>query len=82
LTAEEFELLSAHEAEAILAERYTRLTEAGYPPTSALLAATRLEIDVDLAAQLLSERPQTTSVCVLFRGDHAGRLAIDRSVNY
>jgi hypothetical protein len=38
MTAEEFELLSVDEAEAILAERYTRLTEAGYPPTSALIA--------------------------------------------
>jgi hypothetical protein len=66
LTAEEFELLSTDDAEAVLAERYTRLTEAGYPPTSALLAATRVQIDIDVAARLVSERPQINSVCVVF----------------
>ena len=66
MTAEEFELLSTDDAEAVLAERYTRLTEAGYPPTSALLAATRVQIDIDVAARLVSERPQINSVCVVF----------------
>jgi hypothetical protein len=55
MTAEEFELLSADEAEAILAERYARLTEAGYPPTSALVAATHVEVDIGVAEQLVDE---------------------------
>jgi hypothetical protein len=55
MTAEEFELLSAAEAEAILAERYTRLTEAGYPPTSALVAATHIEVDIEVAEQLVHD---------------------------
>ncbi len=66
MTKKEFELLSADEAELFLAERYTRLTEAGYPPTSALFAATHVEIDVEVAGQLLCEGPPTASICTLF----------------
>jgi hypothetical protein len=55
MTAEEFELLSADEAEAILAERYARLTETGYPPTSALIAARHVEVDIGVAEQLVDE---------------------------
>jgi hypothetical protein len=43
------------EAEAILAERYARLTEAGYPPTSALVAATHVEVDIGVPEQLVDE---------------------------
>jgi len=66
MTAEEFELLSADEAEAILAERYTRLTEAGYPPTTALTAAARLEVDIEVAEQLIDQAQGGFSVCALF----------------
>jgi hypothetical protein len=55
MTAEEFELLSADEAEALLAERYTRLTEAGYSPTNALIAATHVEVDIEVAEQLVQD---------------------------
>lgn len=65
MTAEEFELLSADEAEAILAERYTRLTEAGYPPTSAL-AATHIEVDIEVAEQLVHDAQPGFSACTIF----------------
>jgi hypothetical protein len=66
MTAEEFELLSADEAEAILAERYTRLTEAGYPPTSALIAATHIEVDIEVAEQLVHDAQPGFSACTIF----------------
>lgn len=66
MTAEEFELLSADEAEAILAERYARLTEAGYPPTSALIAATHVEVDIEVAEQLVHDAQPGFSACTIF----------------
>jgi hypothetical protein len=66
MTAAEFELLSAEEAEAILAERYTRLTAAGYTPTSALLAAARVEIEIELAEELVRDAKPGFSVCTIF----------------
>jgi hypothetical protein len=66
MTAEEFELLSADEAEAILAERYTRLTKAGYPPTSALIAASHVEIDIEVAEQLIQNAQPGFSACTIF----------------
>jgi hypothetical protein len=66
MTAEEFELLSADEAEAILAERYTRLTAAGYAPTSALLAAARIDVDIEVAEQLVQDAKPGFSVCTIF----------------
>lgn len=62
MTAAEFELLTAEEAETILAERYARLTAAGYSPTSALIAAARVEIDIELAEQLIRETKPGLSV--------------------
>ena len=46
LGADEFELLGKAEADAFLAARYCSLTEAGYPPGSALALAKRTEIDL------------------------------------
>lgn len=66
MTAEEFELLSADEAEAILAERYIRLTAAGYSPTSALLAAARVDLDIEVAEQLVDDARPGFSVCTIF----------------
>jgi hypothetical protein len=47
LRADEFELLAKAEAEAFLAARYCSLTEAGWPPASALALAKRTEIDLE-----------------------------------
>jgi hypothetical protein len=47
LRADEFELLGKAEAEAFLAARYCSLTEAGWPPGSALALAKRTEIDLE-----------------------------------
>ena len=66
MTAEEFELLSAEEAEALLAERYVRLTAAGYGPTSALMAAMHVEVDIEVAEQLVRDRPPGFSTCTIF----------------
>jgi hypothetical protein len=63
MTAEEFESLSADEAEAVLAERYTRLTSVGYSPTSALAMACRIELDLDEATQLIGQGQSELSVC-------------------
>jgi hypothetical protein len=66
MTAEEFELLSADEAEAILSERYTRLIEAGYPPTGALIAATYVEVDIEVAEQLVQNAQPGFSASTIF----------------
>jgi hypothetical protein len=66
MTAEEFELLTVDEAEALLAERYTRLTAAGYGPTSALAAAVRIDVDVEVAEQLVQDAKPGFSVCTIF----------------
>lgn len=66
MTAAEFELVTASQAEAILVDRYRFLVECGYPPTSALVTAAHVEVDVELARQLVCEGPSEASVCVLF----------------
>jgi hypothetical protein len=66
MTAAEFELLTAAQAEAILVERYRRLIEAGYPPESALLTASVVQIDLALAERLLSEAKPDFSLCTIF----------------
>lgn len=66
MTAEEFELLSADQAETVLAERYTRLTAAGYSPASALSAATHVEVDIELAEQLVQDAKPGFSLCTIF----------------
>jgi hypothetical protein len=66
MTADEFELLSADEAEALLAERFTRLTAAGYPPTSALIAATHVEVDIEVAERLAQVPQACLSVSTIF----------------
>ena len=52
LRADEFDLLSKAEADAFLAARYCSLTEAGWPPVSALALAKRTEIDLEDAPSL------------------------------
>jgi hypothetical protein len=66
MTAEDFELLSADEAEAILAERYTRLSEAGYSPTNALIVATHIEVEIEVAEQLVHDAQPGFSACTIF----------------
>jgi len=66
VTAAEFEHLTARQAEAILAERFLRLVDYGYSPTSALVTAAHVEVDVELARQLICEGAPKASVCVLF----------------
>jgi hypothetical protein len=66
VTAAEFELFTASQAEAVLADRFRRLVECGYSPTSALTTAAHVEVDVDLAKQLICEGAPGASVCVLF----------------
>jgi hypothetical protein len=61
LRTDEFELLAEAEAEAFLAARYCSLTEAGYPPGSALALAKRTEIDLKHAAALPGKPPPTSS---------------------
>jgi hypothetical protein len=66
VTAAEFELFTASQAEAVLADRYRRLVECGYSPTGALLTAAHVEVDVDVARQLICEGAREPSICVLF----------------
>ena len=66
MTAAEFEHFTASQAEAVLADRYIRLVECGYSPTSALLAAAHVEVDVELASNLICEGAREPSICVLF----------------
>jgi hypothetical protein len=66
VTAAEFEHFTAREAEAILADRYIRLVECGYSPTTALVTAAHIEVDVELAGRLICEGAPEDSVCVLF----------------
>ena len=66
MTAAEFELFTASQAEAVLVDRYIRLVECGYSATSALVTAAHVEVDVELARQLICEGAREGSVCVLF----------------
>jgi len=61
LSAEAFERLPETDAEALLAARYCTLSEAGYPPASALALATRTEIDLCNASAFLGKAPRQTS---------------------
>lgn len=56
MTAAEFEQLTEEQVEELLAHRFCYLSEAGYPPASALVIAARPEIALSLAASLLCER--------------------------
>jgi len=60
LSAEAFERLPETDAEALLAARYCMLSEAGYPPASALALATRTEIDLCNASAFLGKAPRQT----------------------
>jgi hypothetical protein len=66
VTAAEFELFTARQAEAVLADRYIRLVDCGYSPTSALTTAAHVEVDVELASQLICEGAPEASICLLF----------------
>jgi hypothetical protein len=66
VTAAEFEHFTAREAEAVLADRYIRLVDCGYSPTTALVTAAHVEVDVELAGQLICEGAPERSLCVLF----------------
>jgi hypothetical protein len=66
VTAAEFELFTARQAEEVLVDRYARLVEYGYSPTGALLTAVHVEVDLEVARRLICEGAPEASVCVLF----------------
>lgn len=59
MTAAQFELLDADQAETLLQSRFKALSEAGHEPVGALLLAVRPEIDLGLASDLLSAASAT-----------------------
>jgi hypothetical protein len=66
MTAAEFEVLSASEAERIIAWRFRELSNAGYDVDDALYLATHTEIDLHLAADLLRRGcPPKTALRIL-----------------
>lgn len=55
MTAAEFELLSAEEAEGLLRQRLHSFLDAGASPEGALLLAARVEVTEETAVALLQE---------------------------
>ena len=53
MTAAQFELLGEAEAESILTWRFDALVRAGYESGDALVLATRIEVDLHAATDLL-----------------------------
>jgi hypothetical protein len=54
MTAAQFELLDEAQAQQILSWRFDALTRAGYDASDALVLATRVEIDLHVATNLLT----------------------------
>jgi len=67
MTAAQFELLDALEAEELLLLRFGALVRAGYDPGRALVLASHVEVDVVLASNLVSRGcpPETALRIVL-----------------
>jgi hypothetical protein len=66
MTAAEFEILDEHDAERILLWRFETLVDAGYDTGSALSVATRVEIDLHEATELVKRGcPPPTAIRIL-----------------
>jgi hypothetical protein len=66
LTAAEFETLDEHEVESVLCWRLHVLIEAGYGCDHALLLATHVDVDLELAIDLPRQGcPHATAVRIL-----------------
>lgn len=67
MTAAQFEHLDAPAAEQVLRSRFTELARAGYEPATALVLASHVEADLDLAIDLLERGcpPETALRIVL-----------------
>ena len=66
LTAAEFETLDEHEVEGVLRWRLRELIEAGYACDDALVLTTHVEIDLQLAIDLLRRGcPHATAMRIL-----------------
>jgi hypothetical protein len=66
MTAAQFELLDEAQAQQILSWRFDALTRAGYDASDALVLATRVEIDLHVATDLLTHGcPVSTALRIL-----------------
>ncbi len=66
MTAAEFELLDETEAELVIGWRFRKLSDAGYDLDAALQLATRSDVDLHLATDLLeSGCPPETALRIL-----------------
>ena len=66
MTAAQFELLDEVQAQEILSWRFDALTRAGYDASDALVLATRVEIDLHVASDLLAHGcPVSTALRIL-----------------
>jgi hypothetical protein len=66
MTAAQFELLDEVQAQEILSWRFDALTRAGYDASDALVLATRVEIDLHVASDLLTHGcPVSTALRIL-----------------
>ena len=66
MTAAQFELLGEAEAESILTWRFDALARAGYQSGDALMLATRIEVDLHAATDLLGRGcPPETALRIL-----------------
>lgn len=66
MTAAQFELLDEVQAQEILSWRFDALTRAGYDASDALVLATRVEIDLHVASDLLRHGcPVSTALRIL-----------------
>jgi hypothetical protein len=66
MTAAQFELLDEAQAQQLLSWRFEALTKAGYDASDALVLATRVEIDLHIATDLLKRGcPVSTALRIL-----------------
>jgi hypothetical protein len=66
MTAAQFELLDEAQAQQILSWRFDALTRAGYEASDALVLATRVEVDLHVATDLLTRGcPVSTALRIL-----------------
>jgi hypothetical protein len=66
MTAAQFELLDEAQAQRILSWRFEALTQAGYDASDALVLATRVEVDLHMATNLLKRGcPVSTALRIL-----------------
>jgi hypothetical protein len=66
MTAAQFELLDEAQAQRILSWRFEALSKAGYEASDALVLATRVEVDLHVATDLLEQGcPVSTALRIL-----------------